>query len=546
MTTGTITALYARFSYDDGIDAESGSIEHQKQLLSSYAENNGFADIRYYSDDGYTGTNFDRPDFRRMMEDIKRGLVKTVIIKDMSRFGRNYLMVGQYTEIEFKKYGVRLIAINDNVDTANGTNDLLPINNLMNEWYSKDISKKVRAMIQHKGKSGEPTTSVVPYGYYRSPDDKTAWLINEEEAEAVRLIFDLYLNHNYNMTDIARVLKERKVVRPKYRNALSKGKTVDAEDLYSWDVCGVKSVLRRQEYVGDTVNFRTERRSYKEKKKIFRSSDKHLIFPDTHPAIISREDFQRVQDKYEKNFRHKGEDHYYLLADQVYCMDCHARMHGKKVATIGKTKRNSYECSTYRKGNGCFFHGVPEDYLMGVVLKTIQEVLTYAKTDYDAFSKQIQRILDENTDGTKAVMQSELEKAQKRNAEIDKYIQGLFEAKVKGEIEGTLFANLKKIYDEEKNQLSKVIIDLIEKLNNKNENSDKVKILFRAIRKYDAVTELTPEVLVDFIDRIEVGKFRTQFKGTGNRNIPLDKRDNLVSVYFWGVGIINFDEKFVP
>lgn len=191
MVTGTITALYTRFSYDDGIDAESGSIEHQKQLLTSYAENNGFTDIRYYSDDGYTGTTFSRPDFQRMMEDIRHGLVKTVIIKDMSRFGRNYLMVGQYTEIELPKYGVRLIAVNDNVDTAKGTNDLLPINNLMNEWYSKDISKKVRAMIQHKGKSGQSVSSRVPYDYYNLPEDKQKWLINDEEAEVVRLIFDL-------------------------------------------------------------------------------------------------------------------------------------------------------------------------------------------------------------------------------------------------------------------------------------------------------------------------------------------------------------------
>lgn len=255
MTTGTITALYTRFSYDDGIDAESGSIEHQKQLLTSYAENNGFTDIRYYSDDGYTGTNFSRPDFQRMMEDIRHGLVKTVIIKDMSRFGRNCLMVGQYTEIELPKYGVRLIAVNDNVDTAKGTNDLLPINNLMNEWYSRDISKKVRAMIQHKGKSGQSVSSRVPYGYYNLPEDKQKWLINDEEAKIVRLIFDLYLNHNYNMKDIAGVLREQKIIRPKYRNAVSNGKGIDADDICKWTGCAVKEILRRQEYVGDTVNF---------------------------------------------------------------------------------------------------------------------------------------------------------------------------------------------------------------------------------------------------------------------------------------------------
>jgi len=512
MTTGTITALYTRFSYDDGIDAESGSIEHQKQLLTSYAENNGFTDIRYYSDDGYTGTTFSRPDFQRMMEDIRHGLVKTVIIKDMSRFGRNYLMVGQYTEIELPKYGVRLIAVNDNVDTAKGTNDLLPINNLMNEWYSRDISKKVRAMIQHKGKSGQSVSSRVPYGYYNLPEDKQKWLINDEEAKIVRLIFDLYLNHNYNMKDIAGVLREQKIIRPKYRNAVSNGKSIDADDICKWTGCAVKEILRRQEYVGDTVNFRTECVSYKTKKKIRKQRDEYLVFPDRHPAIISREDFQKAQDKYEKNFRHKGKNHKYLLSDQIYCMDCHARMHGRKVSVIGGLKANSYECTAYHKGNGCFFHGVPEDYLIDIVLKTIQSVLSYAKSDYDAFSRQIKKILDKNSDGTKAVMQSELEKAQKRNAEIDKYIQGLFEAKFTGEIDGALFASLKKNYDDELNQLNTVMADLIKRLNSKNEVSQKVQILYAAIKKYDAVTELTPEVLNDFIEKIEVVKCKNRDK----------------------------------
>lgn len=542
MTTGTITALYTRFSYDDGIDAESGSIEHQKQLLTSYAENNGFTDIRYYSDDGYTGTNFKRPDFQRMMEDIRQGLIKTVIIKDMSRFGRNYLLVGQYTEIEFPKYGIRLIAVNDNVDTAKGTNDLLPINNLMNEWYSRDISKKVTAMIQHKGKSGQSVSSLIPYGYYNSPEDKQKWLINEKEAEVVRLIFDLYLNYNYNMTDIANILKEKQIIRPKYKKNVSTEIKVSEDDLYNWSKTTIKDIPRRREYIGDTVNFRSESVSYKTKKRVRISQDKYLVFPNTHPAIISHEEFQKAQDKYEKNFRHRGKSQHYLLSDQLYCMDCHARMHGRQASAKGGIKKHSYECTTFHKGKGCCFHGASEEYLIGIILKKIQAVLTYAKSDYDSFSKEIQKILDRNSDGTKAVMQGELEKAQSRNTEIDKYIQGLFEAKVKGEIDGTLFANLKKTYDEEKNQLSMVIINLIEKLNDKNQNSDKVKILYSAIRKYDAVTELTPEVLVDFIEHIEVGKFKTTIHTKTNRGIPFEKRDNLVEVYFWGVGIIDFIE----
>ena len=182
MQTGKITALYVRFSFDDGIDTESGSIEHQKALLKNYAESNGFTNLSYYADDGYTGTNFNRPNFQRMMNDIKNGLVGTVIVKDMSRLGRNYLMVGQYVEIDFPKYDVRFIAISDNVDSAKGMNDLLPINNLMNEWYSRDISKKIRSMVRQKGNSGQHITSKLPYGYYNTHENKQDWQVDEEAA----------------------------------------------------------------------------------------------------------------------------------------------------------------------------------------------------------------------------------------------------------------------------------------------------------------------------------------------------------------------------
>lgn len=292
MQTGKITALYVRFSFDDGIDTESGSIEYQKALLKNYAESNGFTNLSYYADDGYTGTNFNRPNFQRMMNDIKNGLVGTVIVKDMSRLGRNYLMVGQYVEIDFPKYDVRFIAISDNVDSAKGMNDLLPINNLMNEWYSRDISKKIRSMVRQKGNSGQHITSKLPYGYYNTHENKQDWQVDEEAAEVVREIFELYVHHAMGTKQIVLQLQAEKRIGVEYHKKIRKGIAVTAEDIYLWNSGTIAAILKRQEYVGDTVNFRTQIASYKNKTVIYNGSDKIKIFPDTHPAIISRELFQ--------------------------------------------------------------------------------------------------------------------------------------------------------------------------------------------------------------------------------------------------------------
>lgn len=540
MQTVRFTALYARFSYDDGIDATSGSIEHQKSLLQNYADTNGFTNCRFYADDGYTGTNFNRPDFQRMLDDIRSGLIGTVIFKDMSRLGRNYLMVGQYTEIEFPKYNIRYIAISDNVDSAKGTNDLLPINNLMNEWYSRDISKKIRAQIQNKGRSGQAVTTKLPYGYKKNPNDKNEWILDEKASQVVRDIFDMYLNQSLGMKVIANILNERRIVSPDSYRMLLKGENVEENKLYCWCGATVSTILKRREYVGDTINFRSEITSYKNKKVIHNGDDKILIFNDTHTAIISREVYQQAQEKYEKSLRHVEKPRKYLFNDYLYCMDCHSKMHGKK--TFGsKEIKFGYECSAYRKRKSCYYHGVPEEFLNRVVLEKIQYVICYAKEKPDEFYKNVKQIIDNMNDERKSVISIELEKAQKRIAEIDKYIQGLFEAKVKGEIDGSLFASLKKNYDDEKNQLNTVIADLLKRLNSNDDVSNKVQILYAAIKKYDAVTELTPEVLNDFLEKIEVGRYKSSDKRT-----PFNEREYEISVFFWGVGIINFIENSLP
>ncbi len=535
MQTEKITALYVRFSYDDGIDAESGSIEHQKSLLKSYAESNGFTNLSYYADDGYTGTNFNRPDFQRMMSDIKKGLVATVIVKDMSRLGRNYLMVGQYTEIDFPNYGVRLIAVSDNVDSAKGMSEFLPIHNLMNEFYSRDISKKVRAMIRQKGNSGQAIASNLPYGYMKS-EDKKSWIVDESAARVVQKIFDLYLNQCFGIYQIAQILETEHIPKPIYHKMLLKSISTEAEDLCAWSGSAVRDILIRQEYIGDTVNFRKKVTSYKNKKVIQNSEDEIKVFADTHPAIIDRETFEKVQDKLKKEVRHARNMHSYLFADYLFCMDCHSRLNGQQHKSGKNRKFLSYECAGYRKKQGCYYHAVPEQYLTEEVLRTIQAVLSFAKRYPDKFDSYIQNRLKEQSNDSKAVMRTELENAQNRISEIDRYIQGLFEAKVRGEIDGSLFASLKKNYDDEKSQLNTLITELVKSLDSDNDSQEKVELLYAAIRKYDAVTKLTPEILTDFLEKIEVGKLKS-----GKAKVPFLQRDNEISVFFWGVGIINLD-----
>ena len=512
MQTGKITALYVRLSFDDGIDTESGSIEHQKALLKNYAESNGFTNLSYYADDGYTGTNFNRPNFQRMMNDIKNGLVGTVIVKDMSRLGRNYLMVGQYVEIDFPKYDVRFIAISDNVDSAKGMNDLLPINNLMNEWYSRDISKKIRSMVRQKGNSGQHITSKLPYGYYNTPENKQDWLVDEETAEVVREIFELYVHHAMGTKQIALQLQAEKRVGVEYHKKIQKGIAVTAENIYLWNSGTIAAILKRQEYVGDTVNFRTQIASYKNKTVIYNESDKIKIFPDTHPAIISRELFQMAQDRREKTIRHPSRPHKYLFGDYLYCMDCHSRMHGRRCGTKSENALYCYECTTYRKSKGCYFHGASEKYLETEVLQAIQRVIHKANANPDEFYKTIQKRVEKKSDDCKAVVLAELEKSQLRITEIDKYIQGLFEAKVRGEIDGSLFASLKRTYDEEKEQLNALVAELIGKLHEKNESVNKVKLFVQTIKKYDAVIELTRRYWLTLLNILKSANVKTQVK----------------------------------
>jgi len=295
--TDHITALYCRLSRDDELDGESNSIQNQKNILAKYAKENHFQNPVFFVDDGVSGTTFDRPGFNAMLEQVKAENVSTVIIKDMSRFGRDYLQVGLYTEVLFPEKNVRFIAINDGVDSEKGDNDFTPFRNIINEWYAKDTSKKIRAVMKSKGQAGEYLCTNPPYGYFKDPNDKKKWIVDEEAANVVKKIYRLCMDGN-GPTQIARILTERKILTPAaYFQSQGRSYPVIVENgRCAWVADTVAYILERKEYTGCMVNFKTYKKSYKSKKTLFNPEEKQLVFEGTHEAIIERETWEKVQE----------------------------------------------------------------------------------------------------------------------------------------------------------------------------------------------------------------------------------------------------------
>ncbi len=535
MQTDLITALYARFSHDDNSSGDSNSVANQKKLLLEYANLHGFGNCRFYVDDGISGVTFDRPAFSQMLEDIEQGLVGTVIVKDMSRLGRNYLLVGQYTELIFPEYNVRFISVCENVDSVEGLSDMLPFHNIMNEWYARDISKKIRAVFRQKDVSGERLTTKAIYGYKKDPNDKTKWIIDEPAAEIVRQIFAMFLvGHSPN--EITRFLCKNKVKTPASYGNLSVGRPKPAYTTESsWRIGSVLLILKRPEYCGDTVNRRTRKVSFKAKKWILTSPEEWHIIPNTHPAIISREDFESVQEKLAVPHHRKPADKTALFYDMVYCADCGAKMYAVRNA---KYEVSSYVCSTFRKADriyqkACSSHYISEKVLKDLVSYEIQKFLQFAHADQKKFEQFLKDRIQSTEEQTASAVTAEISRKRERLAEIDRYVQGLFESKVRGEIDAELFGNLSAKYKAEKEELQADIEKLVQKENQIDTLSKKVVILGTRVHKLDIISELTPEVLRDLVERIEVGEKSTAFK-------KLDK-NRKIKVFFYGIGLIDLN-----
>ena len=504
---GEITALYCRLSRDDDLVGDSNSIVHPKEILESYAKSHAFLNPVFYVDDGYSGTNFNRPAFQRMLGDIESGKVKTVIVKDMSRFGRNYIMVGYYTEILFEQKGIRFIAVNDMVDSKQEGDEFTPFRNIINEWYAKDTSKKVKAVLRAKGMSGKHVSPVPPYGYKKDERDKTKWVIDEEAALVVREIYRLYLE-GAGTKEIADILTARGIETPiiyfKRRGMPVRSKS-EVPDV--WSMATVAGILKQEAYTGCTVNFKTRKKSYKTKYQERLPRENWVIFENTQEAIIDRETFSIVHKMLESRRRPKkiGSPCVNVFNGLVYCADCGNRMylhHNTK-----QTQRDAFVCSRYRRAkfHDCTSHHITYDLLYTIVLNDLRRVCRSIRERRQEFIALYYGEMEQKMNKKSNAVKSELSRSERRCAEIDGIIKRLYEDSLCGKISDDRFAVLSKDYEAEQAKLKTRIADLNAGLKAIKDRDDGLNRFLLLVDKYTEIPELTPEILNAFIDRIEVG-----------------------------------------
>lgn len=391
-----ITALYCRLSQEDELKGDSNSIQNQRAILEKYAKDNGFENIEVFVDDGYSGVSFNRPDFQRLLEMMEQGKVATLITKDLSRLGRNYIEVGQYTEMLFPRWEVRYIAINDNYDSLyNEGNELAPFKNLFNEWYARDTSKKIRAVVKAKAERGERVGTVVPYGYRKDPNVKGHLLVNEDTAPVVRLIFSLCAEGKGPKV-IANILREKKILKPtayRYQTSGKYGATTDTEDIYGWNDRTVAGILDNEIYLGHTINCRTTVVSYKDKRKKDVPESEWYRFENTHEAIIDKVTWDIVRKVRESKRRRTNMGDVDKYSGLLFCADCGSKLYFVRGTTI-KPEAYNFICSRYRKHMGeelCTPHTIREKALDEIVLEEIRSVTYYARAQTEQFVSFIQQ-----------------------------------------------------------------------------------------------------------------------------------------------------------
>ena len=496
-----ITILYCRLSNEDLVDGESNSIANQRSILTSYAASHGFTNTKVLVDDGYTGTNFNRPGVQEGLALVEQGLVGTWIVKDMSRFGRDYLQVGRFTEIVFPSYNVRFIAINDAVDSDKGDNDFTVIRNVFNDFYAKDTSKTVRAVMKAKGTSGKHLGGP-PYGYRADPQDKNHWILDEDAAPIVKRIFDLTIA-GVGPSRIARILEADGVLTVKALYAQQKGKPLP-ERPYHWIEQSVVNILERMEYTGCTCNFKTYSKSYKLKKRIPNALEDMFILPDTQEAIVPKEQWDRVQELRQHKRRMTKAERQGLFSGLVVCADCGSKLHFATCKNF-EGRQDHYVCAKYKSGRGtCSAHYIREDVLRDVVLERIRAVTEYIRADVEGFQEEWLMCRREEQEKSIREDKRRLEKAKKRLADIDKLITRIYEDMVLGSLSQERYQKMLEGYEAEQTALNNEVIGLEDWVATREEMEDNVDQFLALLEKYVDIPELTPTIVNEFIKQIIV------------------------------------------
>ena len=496
-----ITILYCRLSNEDLVDGESNSIANQRSILSSYAASHGFTNTKVLVDDGYTGTNFNRPGVREGLALVEQGLVGTWIVKDMSRFGRDYLQVGRFTEIVFPSYDVRFIAVNDAVDSAKGDNDFTVIRNVFNDFYAKDTSKKVRAVMKAKGTSGKHLGGP-PYGYRADPQDKDHWILDEDAAPVVKRIFDLAIAGK-GPSQIARILEADGVLTTKALYAQRKGKPMPERPCH-WVEQSVAGILERMEYTGCVCNFKTYSKSYKLKKRIPNAPEDMFILPGTQEAIITQEQWDRVQELRQHKRRMTKAERQGLFSGLVVCADCGSKLHFATCKNFDG-RQDHYVCAKYKSGRGtCSAHYIREDVLRDVVSERIRAVTEYIRADVEGFQEEWLMCRREEQEKSVREDKRRLEKAKKRLADIDKLITRIYEDMVLGSLSQERYQKMLEGYEAEQTALNNEVIGLEDWVATREEMEDNVDQFLALMEKYVDIPELTTTIVNEFIKQIIV------------------------------------------
>lgn len=536
-----ITVVYCRLSQDDGLDGDSNSIINQKKILIDVVTRENLPNPILFVDDGFSGTNFDRPAISEALRLVENRQVSNFIVKDLSRLGRSYIKVGQLTETTFPSFDVRFIALNDGVDSnkPNESNSIfLPIKSLMDEMYAADTSKKIRAVVQAKAKAGERVTTNPPYGYLKDSNNPKKWIIDPVASEVVKRIFQ-EAKSGKSLSEIAKGLENDKIFKPdRHRIEIglkSISSSPNVETLpYFWTRETLSAILGREEYLGHTVNLRTRTKSYKDKRKVDNSKEDWLVFKNTHEAIIDQETFdivQKMRSHKRSNQRYKNRaGHENLFAGLVFCGTC-GRKHYFCPQEKNGLNHDHYKCSGYRKPiDGCENpHYIQKSALIDIVSDKLRQTIHECQLDQETFLKKIEQQSQAQFCKDSKRQQLQLQKDEYRSKEIDSIIQKLYEDNLLGKISDERFVKLSQSYEEEQKQLQTSISDLTEKLTKQQEDSLNISKFMARILKYTELPELTVEIVNELIDKIVI------HKPTGtkrNRIIQID-------IYYNFIGKLN-------
>ena len=532
-----ITALYCRLSRDDGTESDSNSVSNQKKLLSVKAKEMGLTDTKYYVDDGYSGTNFNRPGFQQLINDIEVGLVSIVMVKDLSRLGRDYVSVGNYTDSYFPEHNVRFIAVNDAIDSDEGESEIAPFKNILNEMYARDISKKIRSSHRLRGSMGEPL-SQPPYGYMKSPDNKKKWIVDPEAATVVKSIFKMCLDGKGNET-IARTLQENKVLVPMaywHSKGLNRGGKKTQTNPYKWCKTTIQKILSQQEYCGDIINFKTYSKSFKNKRRYPNDKENWAVFKNANEPIIDREVFERVQEITSKTKRRapkKENGERSIFNGLIYCGDCHSKMR-YRTNTINKDI-HYFTCSDNKvdyRGICPGRHYVRADSLEEVVKSELRQMAHFLLCDEQYFAELLIKKNKTALANEQRANEEALHKAELRLETVIRLYEKLYEDNAVGKVSDEWFSELSHKYEVERMELKSKIHTLKAAMSESHQQKTECEKFIQTVKQFMQMQKLTAPLLRELIDHIDV--FETE--GTGKN------RTQRIVIYYRFIGYIAIPE----